>query len=187
MEQNYTINDIETDNTETLTEDGSKPKNIDTYLNTNNNLDTYKPFIKNNSDVITAPETIEEPANSNNNNIVTNNTPAINNGLNNSFNQTVTNDNINAPYGTFENGIITQNNLGHGGQTNQTQQTINNLNNQVNGNLRTNKNVDTYKNNTMIDMLNHGTVNNGINTLSTTDSNLKPVMVNNELVSIFPL
>ena len=185
---NTTINDIETDNNETLNEEVSKPKNIDTYLNQNNNLDTYKPIIKNNSDVITVPETtaetIEEPANSNNNNIVTNNTPAINNGLNNSYNQTITNDNVNAPYGTFENGIITQNNLGHGGQTNQTEQTINNLNNQANGNLRTNKNVDTYKNNTMIDMLNHGTVNNGINTLSTTDSNLKPVMVNNESATV---
>lgn len=185
---NTTINDIETENNETLNEEVPKPKTIDTYLNTNNNLDTYKPIIKNNSDVITVPETtaetIEEPANSNNNNVDTNNIPTINNGLNNAYNQTFTSDNVNAPYGTFENGIITQNNLGHGGQTNPTQPIVNDLNNQLNGNLRTNKNVDTYKNNTMIDMLNHGTVNNGINTLSTTDSNLKPVMVNNESATV---
>ena len=167
-----------------MDEEVSKPKTIDTYLNTNNNLDTYKPINRTTTDIDSISEAMPQEQNTFNNNVDTNNIPTINNGLNNAYNQTLTSDNVNAPYGTFENGIITQNNLGHGGQTNQTQPIVNDLNNQLNGNLRTNKNVDTYKNNTMIDMLNHGTVNNGINTLSTTDSNLKPVMVNNESATV---
>ena len=77
---------------------------------------------------------------------------------------------INAPNGTFQNGIITQNNLNNG------------VNNGVNGfgsgyagsnspyttdgTTGVRKNINTYGNNSVIDFLNRGTVNNGINTLN---------------------
>lgn len=110
-------------------------------------------------------------------------------------------DGINAPNGVFQNGIITQNNLNNG---------INNGANGVQsgngvgnglynerGFNRTTKNIDTYGYNTKIDMLNRGTVNNGINTLSVTassenqeeivaDENIddtKPQMVSTEDIS----
>ncbi len=72
---------------------------------------------------------------------------------------------INTPNGTFQNGVIYQNNLNQG------------VNNGVNGTKtgysgsgnyngdRHNNNVNTYGFNTLVDMLNRGTVNNGINTL----------------------
>lgn len=155
-------------------EDDNNIKNIDTYLNTNNNLDTYKPKIE------------EVPENNTVTNIPENTTTVI--PENSIVNNTVLNNNlidenkINAPNGTFQNGIITQNNLNNG------------VNNGVNGNQsgyasssqyignnnnfkNTNKNVDTYGYNTMIDMINNGTVNNGINTLSITETT-KPSMVN---------
>lgn len=164
--------------------------NIDTYLNTNENknIDTYKPTTNINDDLVLENnnETIID-----NNNI--NQTPINNNDINNG---TVTengansiinneNDNINAPNGKFQNGIITQNNLNNGANNGYSGNgtSVNNYYNQTqNGNKRTNKNIDTYGYNTMIDMINRGTVNNGINTLSVTEtSNTKPSMVSNDV------
>lgn len=181
------------DETET---NNSQNSNIDTYLNTNNNLDTYK----NANNEIANNEVVDNNTTNNNglveNNTIsdtqvlpnTNNTPIVNNGVNGNYIVSTDEENINAPNGRFQNGIITQNNLNNG------------VNNGVNGtntgyagsynypatngdNTRSNKNVDTYGYNTMIDMLNHGTVNNGINTLSITEEvNTKPSMVNSENV-----
>ena len=94
---------------------------------------------------------------------------------------------VNTPNGKFQNGIITQNNLNHG------------VNNGVNGmysglassngnvdyfkqnNMnRTDKNINTYGNNTLIDMINNGTVNNGINTLELNEVSTKPIMVDSD-------
>ncbi len=121
------------------------------------------------------------------------NNGGLNNGLNNGINNTGINPQnsnaVNTPNGTFQNGIITQNNLNQG------------VNNGVNGNTTgfsgsrnnpyvanpngRNTNVDTYGYNTMIDMINRGTVNNGINTLSASApealTNMKPNMVNSEI------
>ncbi len=196
-----TENIIETeDTTETTSEsdvstaDGGETglSNIDTYLNTNNNLDTYSNAVDNNNTNLETETDVNTAINNNepNNNLnqVTNgvNAPAINNGVNNGYLLPTDSEKINAPNGTFQNGIITQNNLNNG------------VNNGVNGNFsgyagannypaangdntRTNKNVDTYGRNTMIDMLNHGTVNNGINTLSVTEeTSVKPSMVSSE-------
>ena len=168
---NFDVDDNETTN-----------KNIDSYLNTNNNLDTYKPEINetvNNNVDETAIVTPQAPAvDSTNNNTIVNN-----NGLNNTI---VDNEKINAPNGTFQNGIITQNNLNNG------------VNNGVNGNntgytssaqyinnsnfKNTNKNIDTYGYNTMIDMINNGTVNNGINTLNVSEG-VKPSMVSSDNIN----
>ena len=168
--------------------------NIDTYLNTNNNLDTYSNAVDNNNTNLETETDVNTAINNNepNNklNQVTNgvNAPAINNGVNNGYLLPTDSEKINAPNGTFQNGIITQNNLNNG------------VNSGVNGNFsgyagsynypaangdntRTNKNVDTYGRNTMIDMLNHGTVNNGINTLSVAEeTTVKPSMVSSETI-----
>lgn len=182
------------------TEENKKKTNIDTYLNTNNNLDTYK---KNNNQtdntIINDNNNITYDDTNLNNNcdncppITTlpnelngNNNLAYGNNLNGTIPLPNDADRINTPNRTFQNGIITQNNLNNG------------VNNGVNGNYtgmgssnnypyvdgdinRTNNNVDTYGYNTMIDMLNRGTVNNGINTLNITEeASSKPAMVNTD-------
>lgn len=161
--------------------------NIDTYLNTNNNLDTYK---KEQQEDINTKNNYTNIENNNNGNIVdnlNNNIPLSpiangNNYVNNGVVLPTDEDKINAPNGSFQNGIITQNNLNNGVNNgiNGTRTGYASSNNYpyINGDInRTNKNVDTYGYNTMIDMINRGTVNNGINTLNITD-NLKPSMVN---------
>ena len=174
-------------------------------------MDTYKPEIKEDINNVENTETIENNEeninNSTQNNVVSdnnlNNNEIVNNDVSNNNivnNGTVNNgnmlgygteeDKINAPNGMFQNGIITQNNLNNGvnngvngfGTGNGTN--YENLNNSYNNNSnRTNKNVDTYGYNTIIDMINHGTVNNGINTLSV-ESSTKPSMVNSDEVTL---
>lgn len=179
--------DDENENEQNVTEENNT-SNIDTYLNTNSNLDTYK-TTQNNSTGSNINNNINTTNNDTALNNINNTNPAItqpivngNNLVNNGAILPTDNEKINVPNGTFQNGIITQNNLNNG------------VNNGVNGTRtgyagsnnypytsgginRTNKNVDTYGYNTVIDMLNHGTVNNGINTLSVSD-NKKPTMVN---------
>lgn len=160
-------------------------KNIDTFNNNNQNTEIY-----NNNNVY------DNNYNNNVNNINENNVNGQNYVNNNVPNGNVINNNlpiygedVNTPNGTFQNGIITQNNLNNG------------TNNGVYGNgtgyangagyvdyykqnnfQRTDRNVNTYGRNTLVDMINNGTVNNGINTLNveSTSSN-KPVMVDNEI------
>lgn len=200
-------------NNEDLTnsEQESTNSTIDTYESTINNLDTYKPEIKEDINNVENTETIENNEeninnstqnnvvsdnNLNNNEIVNNdvsNNNIVNNGTANNGNMLgygTEEDKINAPNGMFQNGIITQNNLNNGvnngvngfGTGNGTN--YENLNNSYNNNSnRTNKNVDTYGYNTIIDMINHGTVNNGINTLSV-ESSTKPSMVNSDEVTL---
>ena len=156
-----------------------KETNIDTYLNTNNNLDTYKKeeekIVENTSQNVVTDT-------------ITNTTPIVNNNTTHIPLQTPTVDEnkINAPNGTFQNGIITQNNLNSGVNNgvngNHTGSGYTNMPYVNNGINSTNKNVDTYGQNTIIDMLNHGTVNNGINTLNISEKE-KPTMVNGSTVS----
>ncbi len=128
-----------------------------------------------------------------------NNTDTLNNvnndNINNNTDNNVTEDNYttnsidatnntntlsNTQNNQFQNDIITQNNLNNGnyntinGYTFTQEENINDDN--IINNNQTKKNIDTYGYNTMIDMINNGTVNNGINTLNTTQ---KPNMVNN--------
>ena len=178
-------------------------KNIDTYLNKNGNLDSYKntnlnnntaknnntSTVNNNNNTQnktnTTTSTVKDTSNLNSNTNVNNN--LNNNNLNNNNNLiNNTNKNINAPTGTFQNGIITQNNLNNGvnNGVNGKNSGYSGSNNYpyINGDInKTNKNVDTYGYNTMIDMINRGTVNNGINTLKVTEeTNAKPSMVSTE-------
>lgn len=114
-----------------------------------------------------------------NDNIIPNND--INNGINNNFNNGVNNgvnnginNNLNGN-GRVNNRIISQNNL------NQDNNVTNGSNYyyDANGSLynannfngiegKRNNNIDTYNYSTLIDTLNRGTVNNGINTLNIT-------------------
>lgn len=153
----------------------NKTTNIDTFGSTINNLDTYKPEV-NNENLQTSQ---------NNDNLTNSPTQFDNNTLVNNQNNLAygtDSDKINTPNGTFQNGIIYQNNLNNGinnganGFATGNGTNYENLNNSLNNTPnKTNKNVDTFGFNTMVDMLNHGTVNNGINTLNLLE---KPNMVN---------
>lgn len=127
-----------------------------------------------------------------NNNITTNtdvnnndNDSNINNSADNTTNSTTNNTNNTTANNTalnsnnFTNGIITQNNLDNSGRNggyyygndgkihnNGTDNgTTGNNGNTIENNLNRNNNVNTYGYNTMLDIINQGTVNNGINTL----------------------
>lgn len=154
-------------------------KNIDTYkeglynnLDLDNVIQQRRNENQNNNDNTVQQENIENENNSNiinetNQNIVDNNTSLNNdnmidnNGIvsgTNSLGYEIgqNHNDINTPNGTFENTIIGQNNLSNGipghGATGL-------------GNDNNDKNINTYGYNTIVDMVNRGTVNNGINTL----------------------
>lgn len=154
-------------------------KNIDTYKENpyhNLDLDTViqerrKENTATNTDDNQQNNTVENVNNEetlNNNQEIVNNNVVNNQNLGNTNNGVVSGTNslgyeigqnhndINTPNGTFENTIIGQNNLSNGvpghGATGL-------------GNDDNNKNINTYGYNTIVDMVNRGTVNNGINTL----------------------
>lgn len=164
-------------------------KNIDTYNdnlnnNANENYSNLDPENNNNTglndDSYNISNDIETPLYDNTNNEVLND--------NTSFNTLDNFENTNGNYnygnnvnnGNFHNSVITQNNLdtnnGNGGYyyTNDGEIKNNGLNNDNNignngnsieTNLNGKNNVNTYGYNTMLDIINQGTVNNGINTL----------------------
>lgn len=168
-------------------------KNIDTYNdnlnnNTNENYSNLDSEINNsttlNDDSYNTNNDIETPLYDNTNNEVLND----NANFNTVDNFENTNGNYNYGYnygnninnGNFQNSVITQNNLdtnnGNGGYyyTNDGEIKNNGLNNDNNignngnsieTNLNGKNNVNTYGYNTMLDIINQGTVNNGINTL----------------------
>lgn len=164
-------------------------KNIDTYndnLNNNANENYSNLDSENNNntglndDSYNISNDIETPLYDNTNNDVLND--------NTNFNTLDNFENTNGNYnygnnvnnGNFHNSVITQNNLdtnnGNGGYyyTNDGEIKNNGLNNDNNvgnngnsieTNLNGKNNVNTYGYNTMLDIINQGTVNNGINTL----------------------
>ena len=186
--ENNTTNTIKSDHN-LIDENNDNSKN-------HSNIDTFNNKLKNDKNNII--NSVYDNSNSvivtdSNNNAVnstdTNANVAPENIINNHNLPNYTHD-INAPNGTFQNGIITQNNLNHG---------VGNGVNGVysglagsNGNIdyfkqnnfnRTDKNINTYGNNTLIDMINNGTVNNGINTLDITCSDTKPIMVDSSNIN----
>ena len=167
--------------------------NIDTYKS-NENIESNNEIIDEDIDNIDNNNTIDdntqENINSTNNvindstssNLIEENTSQnIDNNIadNNITNTTpITDDNINS--GIYQNSVITQNNLnndnGYGGYyyTNDGEIKNNGMNNDgeignngetIENNLNSKNNVNTYGYNTMLDIINQGTVNNGINTL----------------------
>lgn len=171
----------ETNNTENENNlNNQKTTNIDTFKKENKNVKNNQNAMVNDNNNIDNTNNLYNNELNNQNNVNSNvpNGIAINNNL------PIYGDDVNAPNGTFQNGIITQNNLNNG------------TNNGVNGNgsgyangngyvdyykqnnfQRTDKNINTYGKNTLIDMINNGTVNNGINTLNMYSDSKKPVMV----------
>ncbi len=106
----------------------------------------------NNNTVNSTPNTVDNTAQNNNTNSIVSGTNSLGYEIGQNHND------INTPNGAFENTVIGQNNLGNGipgkGATG------------LNGNNDKNhKNINTYGYNTIVDMVNRGTVNNGINTL----------------------
>lgn len=167
--------------------------NVDTYKKSENNTETLDSIddnfnidshtendnIDNNENAISDNEVIEE-----NSSVGTNDDAIINSNINNEIVNNGTNFN-NGAYGTtnsgiYKNSVITQNNLnndnGYGGYyyTNDGEIKNNGINdnnefgnngNTIENNLNRSNNVNTYGYNTLLDIINQGTVNNGINTL----------------------
>lgn len=217
VELNINYDDLNLDNSDSKNDYATTEKttNIDTYKNNTNQNNNKLNNIKNNTEskidknIDTFDNNLKNDKNDtisnvyDNNNILSDNNNTFNDLNNNTIvnnndgevvneNQYLPNNtnNINAPNGTFQNGIITQNNLNNG------------VNNGVNGmysgyangygnvdyfkqnNInRTNENINTYGRNTLIDLINNGTVNNGINTLELKETNNKPVMVDSNNLS----
>lgn len=166
-------------------------KNIDTYKTPSNNQINYdvvpeNNFVKNNianeNDVISnSGENTQNYVNNNNNSSIIDNN--YNNNDTNStydvnYSGNTNNSLLNENY--YKNSVINQNNLnnndGYGGYyyANDGQIHNNGINNNneygnngntIENNLNRNNNTNTYGYNTMLDIINQGTVNNGINTL----------------------
>lgn len=203
-ELNISYEDINLDN-ETKDKEFATEKiksNIDTYNNTtknnvsknNENTTDFNNNLKNTNidtlygDNVNNHNTIDII---NNDSELQNKTVDTNNiAINNTQNHNLPNKHIynNAINGTYQNGIITQNNLNNGvnngangyntGYHNGYGYVDYYNNNTIN---RTYNNVNTFGRNTLIDMINNGTVNNGINTLQLTPTNNKPIMVDTEI------
>ncbi|MBE5738433.1 MAG: hypothetical protein E7354_01690 [Clostridiales bacterium] len=162
-------------NTQETNIETQQPEEILTTKTSDTNIDTYKEptFGTNNIDSMNNNKVSYE-ANNTDENI--NNADIINNNnaLNNSNILKENNILYNGNNG-YENNIINENNIGENELGNYSYRYDNNghLYNNTNGfntnapfNQNTNSNnVNTYKYNTMIDSINRGTVNNGINTL----------------------
>ncbi len=164
-------NDIDT-NTDSALNDSINDKNLDNnneVFNNNENID-------NNLNTVSDSNNSYTNDNLNTSNDMSNNT-SNNENLTNNFD---TNMCVNNNSGIYQNSVITQNNLdtnnGYGGYyyTNDGQIKNNGMNNDntignngesIETNLNSNNNVNTYGYNTMLDIINQGTVNNGINTL----------------------
>ena len=180
MDDTFPNNTIENENV--INEENTEDKNFDNLDNENNN---------------------ENLQNNTVNNSIVDNTPLDNNANNGVYEYNkMYPENLapNSNNGTgiqnsvgYTNSIITQNNLnnddGYGGYYygNDGQIRNNGVNNNdgignngntIQNNLNNNNNVNTYGYNTMLDMINQGTVNNGINTLE-----LKPNYVNSNIES----
>lgn len=167
--------------------------NVDTYKKSENNTETLDNIddnfdvdsntendnVNDSEDAISNNEVVEE-----NSSVETNDNAIINSNMNNEIVNNGTNFN-NGAYGTtnsgiYKNSVITQNNLnndnGYGGYyyTNDGEIKNNGINdnnefgnngNTIENNLNRSNNVNTYGYNTLLDIINQGTVNNGINTL----------------------
>lgn len=130
--------------------------NIENTINNENNIDSDyliddDNIVNNNSDI---PQMV-----GNDNGILSNNNLANTNNLNNGYNNTIisqnnldNNDLGNNSYRYDNNGTLYNNTNGYNNAG------LNNINEK-------NNNVNTYKYNTLVDSINRGTINNGINTL----------------------
>lgn len=192
LDNNDVNNDEDAFGKENVVKKTTSIKNIDTYKTPSNNEVDYdivpnNNFVKNNiannenEYIVNNPNTPNTTTNTDNNttdfdnnfNITDNNSP--NTGNNSTIiNNSTINDNI------YKNSVINQNNLnnndGYGGYyyANDGQIHNNGINNNneygnngntIENNLNRNNNTNTYGYNTMLDIINQGTVNNGINTL----------------------
>lgn len=174
-------NDIKTNDSENnLLEnnfDSIANTNIDTYKDSSNNQLTETEII-NTQNYNSDKSATQNYENNSRNNI---NTPQ--NNTETSFNK-ITNSSTNNTTRNNQNGIINENNINN--ENNQLYYYDNegNLYNSKNNNYafnnaQNNTNVDTYDYNSLIDVINRGTIDNGINTLKLLNKiTLKPVMVN---------
>lgn len=137
--------------------DNIETNNNSDIANNNDNLNTTNEVVSNDNDTIVNPNNTPQMVDNTNNFGVDGNN--YNNGLNNGYNNTIIsqnnldNNNLgNNSYRYDSNGSLYNNTNGYNNGT------INNINER-------NNNVNTYKYNTLVDSINRGTVNNGINTL----------------------
>ena len=143
---NDNINNDNIDNDTIVNE--AQDTNVNDAIINNNNTNNIPQMVDNNSNLIDG-----------NNNIVSNENLVANNNYNNGYDNTIIsqnnldNNNLgNNSYRYDSNGTLYNNTNGYNNTG------INNINEK-------NNNVNTYKYNTLVDSINRGTVNNGINTL----------------------
>lgn len=154
---NDATNQVQENNDNIVINDNIDTNNNSEIVNNNDNLNTTNEVVTDNNDTIINPNNTPQMVDNTNNFGVTGNN--YNNGLNNGYNNTIisqnnldNNDLGNNSYRYDGNGSLYNNTNGYNNGT------INNVNER-------NNNVNTYKYNTLIDSINRGTVNNGINTL----------------------
>jgi len=160
---------VETENNILTTEE-----NVNNEIVSNENIDNEV----NDNNTVNNDNTIVDTNNTNDTIVKNTDNNVSNNGLNDSIVNQGTSINNNS--GVYKNSVITQNNLdtnnGYGGYyyTNDGEIKNNGMNNDneignngetLETNLNSKNNVNTYGYNTMLDIINQGTVNNGINTL----------------------
>lgn len=186
LETNNEINTTKNNNTSTTFSENNDLKNIDTYNeNTYSNLDNSekKPSLNiqddnnNNINNENTENTIKDDNKTiykgSTNNIYSSssnsNTPQMVDG---SINNNLANNNLN---NSTDNTIISQNNINNNHLGNNSYRYDNNghlynntngyNNNNINNINKNSNNINTYKYNTLVDSINRGTVNNGINNL----------------------
>lgn len=163
----------------------------DSYAETNSNTENIDQEYNYDSEASTLEWTDDMATNENDYIVDTNNSYDYNDYANENFDNNFTNENNyvgnNGNYANgnlndnlYANSVITQNNLdtnnGNGGYYYTADGEIKNIGidnnnelgnngNTIETNLNSNNNVNTYGYNTMLDIINQGTVNNGINTL----------------------
>lgn len=154
---NDATNQVQENNDNIVINDNIDTNNNSEIVNNNDNLNTTNEVVTDNNDTIINPNNTPQMVDNTNNFGVTGNN--YNNGLNNGYNNTIISQN------NLDNNDLGNNSYRYDGNGSLYNNTNGYNNGAINNVNERNNNVNTYKYNTLIDSINRGTVNNGINTL----------------------
>lgn len=154
---NDATNQVQENNDNIEINDNIDTNNNSEIVNNNDNLNTTNEVVTDNNDTIINPNNTPQMVDNTNNFGVTGNN--YNNGLNNGYNNTIISQN------NLDNNDLGNNSYRYDGNGSLYNNTNGYNNGAINNVNERNNNVNTYKYNTLIDSINRGTVNNGINTL----------------------
>lgn len=154
---NDATNQVQENNDNIEINDNIDTNNNSEIVNNNDNLNTTNEVVTDNNDTMINPNNTPQMVDNTNNFGVTGNN--YNNGLNNGYNNTIISQN------NLDNNDLGNNSYRYDGNGSLYNNTNGYNNGAINNVNERNNNVNTYKYNTLIDSINRGTVNNGINTL----------------------